>query len=205
MATGETSSSGAGGIHVPVRPLQPLPRYQVAIRGRGRSGYGCSPGGRSQSWAARKLRPFPWRGQIRDGPHWRIPGRKSMTSFDPHDTSSAMAQLDRVKSLLSSSGVRFLDLSEVFGGVGIAVASGETEYVVITVMVGAEAALWVSSGVLKDVAHERLPALEACNRWNQSHAGYPCYLHDADSGWDVLMQQHYPLQLALDVPLFFKA
>lgn len=128
-----------------------------------------------------------------------------MTSFDPHDTSTAMAQLDRVKTLLSSSGVRFANLNEVFGGVGIAVAWGETEYVVLTVMVGAEEALWVSSGILKDVAHERLPALEACNLWNQTHAGYPCYLHDADSGWDVLMQQHYPLQLALDVPPFFKA
>jgi len=65
--------------------------------------------------------------------------------------------------------------------------------------------LFITAGVLRDINQDRLTVLTMCNARNQGTTAYPFFLHDADSGWDILIQQTFPVQLLLDVPQFFSA
>jgi hypothetical protein len=67
------------------------------------------------------------------------------------------------------------------------------------------APLFITAGVLRDINQDRLTVLTMCNARNQGTTAYPFFLHDADSGWDILIQQTFPVQLLLDVPQFFSA
>jgi hypothetical protein len=67
------------------------------------------------------------------------------------------------------------------------------------------APVFITAGVLRDIHQDRLTASTLCNARNQGTTAYPFFLHDANSGWDILIQQTYPLQLLLDVPQFFSA
>jgi hypothetical protein len=59
--------------------------------------------------------------------------------------------------------------------------------------------------VLRDINQDPLTALTMCNARNQGTTAYPFFLHDADSGWDILVQQTHPIQLLFNVPQFFSA
>lgn len=113
-------------------------------------------------------------------------------------------QLERVKVLCTQSGLKYVDLPHVLIGVGIAVGFGQTEYVVLSVLGGGnEGQLKITSGLVNDIKRDRLPALEAANHFTQDNTAYPVYLHDADVGWALLVQQTLPIELLLDVPQYF--
>jgi hypothetical protein len=118
----------------------------------------------------------------------------------------AAGQLERIKVAISQLGLKYVDLAPATFGVGIGIAWGETEFVVLSIAGGGnENQLMMTSGVLRDVKQDRLAVLDACNRRNQNNSSYLFYLHDAEVGWDVLLQNTYPIELLLDVPPFFQA
>jgi hypothetical protein len=115
-------------------------------------------------------------------------------------------QLARVKVLCSQAGLNVVDLAEHFLGVGVAVPLGPADYVVLSVMGGGiENHLMITSGILKDIQRDRLAALNACNHFTSSNTAYPVYLHDAEIGWALIMQQTHPIEVLLDIPEYFSA
>jgi hypothetical protein len=117
---------------------------------------------------------------------------------------TARDQLERVRGLTRHVGFKFVELAPFPVGVGIGIAWGKQEYVVLTVAGGgSEHQLSITSGVLRDIRQDRLSALDTCNRLTQNNAAYPVYLHDAEAGWDILVQQTFPIEVLFAVPEFF--
>lgn len=116
----------------------------------------------------------------------------------------AKQQLERVKVLCSQSGLNYLELAPTFMGAGVVVGFGETDYVILSVGGGGnENQLLITSGILTGIKQDRSVALEAANYFTSNNSAYPVYLHDAEVGWALLMQQTLPVELLLDVPAFF--
>lgn len=116
----------------------------------------------------------------------------------------AQQQLEQVKTLCAQTGLKYLELPSAFMGVGIAVGFGQTDYVVLSVLGGgSESQLMITSGILNDIKKDRLTALEAANHLTQNNTAFPVYLHDAEVGWALIVQQTYPIQLLTAVPQFF--
>jgi hypothetical protein len=116
----------------------------------------------------------------------------------------AVQQLERIKVLCTQSGLKYLELAAQFIGVGIAIGFSEVDYSILSVMGGGnENQLMITSGILNEINQDRLAALEAANYFNQSNTAYPVFLHDAQIGWALIMQQTYPIELLLDVPQYF--
>jgi len=59
----------------------------------------------------------------------------------------------------------------------------------------------ITSGILNDIKHDRLAALEASNTLDNT--AYPVYLHDAEVGWALLVQQTHMIEILLDLPGYF--
>ena len=90
-------------------------------------------------------------------------------------------------------------------GLGRAVGWPDDKYCMISVgLGGSETMVNVVNGVLRDIRQDRMPALEACNRLTRDNSTFPCVLHDAEAGWDILLSQRLPISVfALD-PDFLK-
>lgn len=125
---------------------------------------------------------------------------------DPADPAAdpilgrAIAQMDRVKAALAQAGLRFVEIGTGFAA-GVAVAFGDGGYTVLSVMGGgSEGVLNLTSGAARRVSGDRLRILEICNGLTRNNAFFPVYLHDADAGWDVLVQQRFPVGMLLADP-----
>jgi hypothetical protein len=81
------------------------------------------------------------------------------------------------------------------------VAFGETDFVVVSTAAGDGHPVSLSCGVLRD----RLLVLDGCNRITQDRAAYPVFVHDAEVGWDIVLQTSFPLQVLLDAPGYLRA
>lgn len=111
-------------------------------------------------------------------------------------TDIAKQQLNRIRVALNEAGLKYLDIPNDVFGAGIAVAFSQTDYVILSVMAGGmESQLLLTSGILKDIARDRLEALEACNKFNKSNTAFPVFLHDAEVGWAVIVQQTQPVEV----------
>jgi hypothetical protein len=116
----------------------------------------------------------------------------------------AAQQLDRIKVLCDQSGLKYLDLAPQVIGAGIAIGFGQTDYVIVSVMGGGnENQLMITGGILNEIRQDRLVALEAANHFNQGNTAYPVFLHDAEVGWALIMQQTHPIEVLLDAPQYF--
>lgn len=121
-------------------------------------------------------------------------------------TGLAERQLDRVKVLLNQLDLRFADLHNKLFGAGVAIGFGQTDYIVLSIMGGGmEGSLLMTSGILNDINRDRLPALDACNSFNKSNSSHTVFLHDAEAGWALIVQQTLPVEVLLDAPQFFDA
>jgi hypothetical protein len=121
-------------------------------------------------------------------------------------TALANAQLERVKVLCSQTGFTYVDLPSELVGVGVAIGFGQNDYVVLSVMGGgSESHLMITSGILNDIAQNRVDALSAANYFTQSNSGLPVFLHDATVGWALILQVTLPIEVLLDVPAYFSA
>ncbi len=115
--------------------------------------------------------------------------------------AAAARQLDRVTLVLRQQGLKYADLPRQAFGVGVAVGFGPHGYLVLSVMGGGmESQLLLTSGILNGIRQDRLAALDACNRFNQSNSAYPVFLHDAEAGWAILTQMTIPIELLIEVP-----
>ncbi|WP_305784541.1 hypothetical protein [Symbioplanes lichenis] len=118
----------------------------------------------------------------------------------------ARHQLERIKALCLRTNLKYVDLPSQFVGVGIAIGFGEADYVILSILAGGnENQLMITDGILKNIRRDRVAALEAANHFNQNNTAYPVYLHDADAGWALIMQQTHPIDLLLDVPQYFSS
>ena len=121
-----------------------------------------------------------------------------------HD--APQATLERLKPVINRLGLRDLELQPAPFGVGLAVGFGDTGFTVVSVAGGGnEGHVSLSCGVLRDVRQDRLLVLDACNRLTRDRAAYPFFLHDAQVGWDVLLQTSFPAQVLHDAPAFLDA
>jgi hypothetical protein len=121
------------------------------------------------------------------------------------DERAAHDSLARTTQLLEHLGLQYVSMEPWSAAIGAALAWGETEFLVLSVSFGSPGTLYITAGVLKDLQQEALPILTLCNQRNQNNPAYCVFLHDAEAGWDVLIQHSFPVQLLLDVPPFFKA
>ncbi|MEH0935828.1 hypothetical protein [Micromonospora psammae] len=127
---------------------------------------------------------------------------------DPVDDYLAPARptLARTLQIVSGAGLRYVDLGEGIVGVGAAVPFGPEAFSVVSVAAGGnEGTVNLTIGVLKDVRQDRLAVLDECNSLTQDNAAYPYYLHDAEIGWDVLLQVRLPITVVNAVPAYFLA
>jgi hypothetical protein len=65
---------------------------------------------------------------------------------------------------------------------------------------GLEDAVAITVGVFKGVTQDRPTVLDACNTMTRDNPMYPVFLHDAQQGWDILVQQQFHIDLALKKP-----
>ena len=118
----------------------------------------------------------------------------------------ARQQLERIKALCTQTGFRYADLPSQFMGVGMAIGFGPADYVILSILAGGnENQFMITDGILKYIDRDRVAALEAVNHFTQRNTAYPVFLHDADAGWALIMQQTLPIDLLLDVPPFFSS
>ena len=122
----------------------------------------------------------------------------------PDYLETASRQLERVKLLVHQVGLKYIELPAGPFAVGVAVAFGETDYDVLSVGAGGnENQLAITCGVLRDIDQDRQAALDACNSKTRDCPAYPFYLHDASAGWDINVQQLFPVDLLTGEPQFF--
>lgn len=120
----------------------------------------------------------------------------------------AQSQKGRLMAVTTQLGLRCVSLDDVPVGTGFALqwaSEGNEERIVVVTIPGGEArTAYITSGVLADVQQDdRLALLEVCNSRVSENAALPVYLHDADAGWDILVQTVFPVELLVDVPPFF--
>lgn len=134
--------------------------------------------------------------------------RNGLSSHDSSDPfadllAPAKKQLDRTKRFVARLGVEWIELepAAVFG-VGFAVKGDAGDTVVSVHSGGLESMVNFSAGVLRDIDPVRLTILDLCNSVTRDRPAYPVFLHDAELGWDVLVQVSVPAVLLSDSPDF---
>ncbi|MDQ8046184.1 MAG: hypothetical protein REI11_16375 [Patulibacter sp.] len=122
----------------------------------------------------------------------------------PTHGPSAQA-LGRLEALMPRLGLSYAGPVPVrMVGTGFGVAWDAGRFVTVSVGSGNEHFAHITTGALADVSRDqRAGLLEQCNTWNGNLAAYPVFLHDADVGWDVIVQTSYPLPLLEQNPDFF--
>lgn len=117
----------------------------------------------------------------------------------------AVQKLTKIKNLLDEAGLKYVDLGEGLNCVGVGLTRDEGGWAVVSVAAGGlENAVTITVGVLKDVTQDRPTVLEACNAATRDNPTYPVFLHDAQQGWDILVQQQFHIDLVLKNPGYFR-
>ncbi len=115
-------------------------------------------------------------------------------------------RLDQIKQVLENDlGLQYVEGTDMSIGVGLGVAWSETDFLALSVSLGSPSNLYITGGIYRDIPQDRLSALEAVNSLNQDNPAYTAFLHDAEIGWDLLLQQCLPIQLFVDIPPFLGA
>jgi hypothetical protein len=135
------------------------------------------------------------------GPMYDTAGVATAGSRDPVRDDpilgNAIARMNRVKAALTETGLRFVDIRTAFA-VGVGVGFADIGYTIVSVMGGGnEGVLNLTSGVLKRVSGNRMRILETCNDLTRDNASYPTFLHEAEVGADVLVQQRFLADMLL--------
>lgn len=117
----------------------------------------------------------------------------------------ARSQLERLKVVVSQLGLNYYELPACPFGLGVAIAESETRFVLLSVFFEPGVGVaYTTSGVLKNVEHDRPRVLEVCNARTRDNPLFPIYLHDADEGWDILASQRLPIDLLVNNPQFLE-
>jgi hypothetical protein len=120
--------------------------------------------------------------------------------------AAARRTIGDIHAALKQVGLQWVDLvPPALLGLGLAVGWSNDRYCVISVgLGGSEDMVSISSGVLRGVHQDRLQVLDACNTITRDNATFPCFLHDAEVGWDVLICQRFPIGVLANNVSFFK-
>ncbi len=110
--------------------------------------------------------------------------------------------LNEVRQALTVAGIKHVDVPKFVMGGGVAVAWSDDFFAVMSVANFNDQEIKITYGVLRNINQDRLSALEYCNLHNQNFVTYPTYLHDAENGWDIILQNVLPLQILRDSPEF---
>jgi hypothetical protein len=117
----------------------------------------------------------------------------------------ALASLQAIAGTLERLGIQYVRAADSASGVGLGIAWGPTEFVVLSITASRSQNLRITNGALRDVVQDRLSILEGCNELNKANSAFTWILSDEVAGWDILMQQSYPLSLLVEVPDYFAA
>lgn len=118
----------------------------------------------------------------------------------------ARPTLARALQIVTGAGLQYQDLGQSMVGVGAAVAFGPEAFSLVSVAAGGtENVVNLTIGVLKNVRQDRLAVLDKCNRLTRDNPAYPYFLHDAEIGWDILLQVRIPILVVNDAPGYFLA
>lgn len=117
----------------------------------------------------------------------------------------ANQHLDRVRGLCTQLNLKYVDIAPRFLGVGIAVGFGPNDYVVLSIIAGAEVQLMATTGILKNVGPDRAAALEVVNEFNQNNTNFSVFLQSGDAGRVLLAQRTTPTEVYMRAPKFFEA
>lgn len=80
--------------------------------------------------------------------------------------AAAKATLERIKSLTTQVGLKYVELPEAPVGVGIAISFSGTKYTVLSVMGGgSESQVNITSGILRDIKQDRVTASAYAMAW----------------------------------------
>jgi hypothetical protein len=117
----------------------------------------------------------------------------------------AELNLTRLKDALTAVSLKYADIEPSATAVAVGVAFGDTDFVVVTISGPPnDTTAYLTTPILKDLDHDDRPdILEVCNELTGNNAAFPTFLHDAEIGWDVLIQDSLPVQVLVDVPAFF--
>lgn len=122
-----------------------------------------------------------------------------------HAEHAAHGTLNELKRLVSGFSLELFEVPQAQTlGIGVGVALSESSFVVISVLGGDPEMPLLTSGVLRDINQDRLAALEACDDRVGQNPLMPFYLHDDSRGWDILLQQRFPLMLLMREPGFLQ-
>jgi hypothetical protein len=117
----------------------------------------------------------------------------------------ARQQLEQAKCALARLGLEYFELDPFLIGVGVGVAFAPTDFVVVSVSAGgSESMLNFASGVLRDLPRNRPKILDVCNEITRNNPTFPHFLHDAEAGWDVLVQLRLPATVMYGAPRFMR-
>lgn len=118
--------------------------------------------------------------------------------------AAARQTLDRILDMCTQLGLKYLEIPSQILGIGAGVGFAEEDFVVLSVPEDGDSnELMITSGVLNDIKKDRISALEACNSFTCGNSLFPVYLHAADAGWALLMQQTNLVPLLLKNPDYF--
>jgi hypothetical protein len=118
--------------------------------------------------------------------------------------AAARLSLSQVRRLTAEAGLSYVDLEENPAGVGIAVRFGEQCVLLSVIAGGSEEQVYITTGILHDVKRDRTVILDLCNDMVRDNPAYPIYLHDDESGWDILLSNVYPIRALAALPEFFQ-
>jgi hypothetical protein len=120
------------------------------------------------------------------------------------ESDEVSTELDRVRSLTDQIGLEYVDLDPAASfGQGIGIAFAHDKFTVLSIGSATPSILYVTSGIVRNMENQdRLGPLEACNLTNTQGNGFTCIFHDAENGWDSILQMQLPSQVFIDIPRF---
>jgi hypothetical protein len=115
-----------------------------------------------------------------------------------------MFTADKLQQVLGSLGFNSVDRTAHPFGVGLGVPQSSADFCVLSIASGDPQAVNLASTVLRDIRKDQPAILEITNRLTRDNPLFPCVLHDAEDGWDILILQRFSRGLLINVPEFLQ-
>jgi hypothetical protein len=117
--------------------------------------------------------------------------------------AEARAAVDRIQQSLTRIGLKSVAAPPNPFGSALGVPWSPHDFTVISVHMGDPGPVNLVSAVLRGVSRDQA-ILGTTNRLTRDNALFPCVLHEAAAGWDVLMAQRFPEPLLVKDPQFLQ-
>lgn len=128
------------------------------------------------------------------------PADISFADFEPDPLEAAHGSIASLRAAFDSIGLHYGDLPDTPVSANLVLGFGEDGYVLVSVLSGAGSMAYLSTGGRADLQQDRRTVLELCNALNKENPAITVYLQDDEPGWDLIVQQAYPVRLLLENP-----